>query len=63
MRVEVIPCLSDNYAYLVVNPDRGVAVVVDPSEGDPVRRAVEALGVELVGVLATHHHFDHVGGV
>lgn len=63
MRVEVIPCLSDNYAYLVVNPDRGVAVVVDPSDGDPVRRAVEALGVELVGVLATHHHFDHVGGV
>jgi hydroxyacylglutathione hydrolase len=63
MRVEVIPCLSDNYAYLLVNPDRGVAVVVDPSEGDPVRRAVEARGVELVGVLATHHHFDHVGGV
>ncbi|MFO0624545.1 MAG: hydroxyacylglutathione hydrolase [Polyangiales bacterium] len=61
MRVEVIPCLSDNYAYLVT---RGrVAVVVDPSEDAPVRRAVEALDVELVGVLATHHHLDHVGGV
>ncbi|MEZ4394881.1 MAG: hydroxyacylglutathione hydrolase [Polyangiales bacterium] len=63
MLVHVIPCLSDNYAYLVVNESSGAAVVVDPSEEGPVRRALEVLGVELVGVLATHHHWDHVGGV
>lgn len=63
MRVTVIPCLEDNYAYLLTNPASGASVVVDPSEAAPVRRAVEALGAELVGVLATHHHYDHVGGV
>lgn len=63
MRVVPVRCLVDNYAWLVVSPCHGAAVVVDPSEDRPVREAVEALGVDLVGVLATHHHPDHVGGV
>lgn len=62
MRVVPVPCLVDNYAWLVVS-DGGAAVVVDPSEELPVRDAARALGVDLVGVLATHHHHDHVGGV
>jgi len=62
MRVYPVPCLVDNYAWLVVG-DRGAAVVVDPSEAEPVREAARALGADLVGVLATHHHMDHVGGV
>jgi hydroxyacylglutathione hydrolase len=41
----------------------GAAVVVDPSDDAPVREALTALGADLVGVLATHHHMDHVGGV
>jgi hydroxyacylglutathione hydrolase len=62
MEIEVIPCLSDNYAYLVVSR-AGHAVVVDPSEAAPVQAAVTQRGLTLVGIWATHHHHDHVGGI
>jgi hydroxyacylglutathione hydrolase len=62
MRVTPIPCLKDNYAYLVICEDTQQAAVVDPSEAAPVLRAVEQAGVELVAILNTHHHWDHIGG-
>ena len=55
-----IPCLTDNYAFLVVNGDE--AFVVDPSEAEPVLARLAATGARLVAVLTTHHHGDHVGG-
>lgn len=61
MRVLPVPCLSDNYAYLVTAGGAD-AVVVDPSEAEPVIAALEREGLRLVGILNTHHHFDHVGG-
>ena len=62
MRVEAIPCLADNYAYLVIG-GTGSAVVVDPSEAGPVAAAAERAGVSLAAIWLTHHHHDHVGGV
>jgi hydroxyacylglutathione hydrolase len=62
MRVTPIPCLKDNYAYLVECIESGDAVVVDPSEAAPVMAAVEAARTRLVGIWNTHHHWDHVGG-
>ncbi|MET0794555.1 MAG: hydroxyacylglutathione hydrolase [Polyangiaceae bacterium] len=62
MQVTIVPCLSDNYAYVLLAPDSKRAVVVDPGEAEPVARALEALGVTLGAILATHHHMDHVGG-
>src|SRR5580704_11272532 len=62
MRVVAVPCLSDNYAYLVTAGDTGEAIVVDPSEAAPVDAALEREGLRLVAILNTHHHFDHVGG-
>ena len=61
MRVVPVPCLSDNYAYLVVAAG-GEAAIVDPGETAPILAAVEREGVRLVAVWATHHHPDHVGG-
>jgi hydroxyacylglutathione hydrolase len=61
MRVVTVPCLLDNYAYLLCDGDR--ALVVDPGEAAPVEAALAREGLELVGVLATHHHHDHVGGI
>ena len=61
MRVEIIPCLEDNYAYLVVTA-AGEAAIVDPSEAGPVLAAVKRLGVTLHAIWNTHHHYDHVGG-
>ncbi len=59
MNVRTVPCLADNYAYLLVH--EGHAVVIDPSEAGPVLDALE--GVTLDAIWCTHHHFDHVGGV
>lgn len=41
MVIVPIPCLSDNYAYLLVCPETKEAAIVDPSEAGPVLRAVE----------------------
>jgi len=61
LRVSAIPTFSDNYVWLL---QRGMrAVVVDPGDAGPVRRALDALGLELEAILVTHHHPDHVGGI
>lgn len=62
MRVLPVPCLSDNYAYLVTRDGSRDAVVIDPSEAAPVLAALEREGLTLVAILNTHHHWDHVGG-
>lgn len=63
MRVVPVPCLSDNYAYLVHREGAREALVVDPSEAEPVLAALAREGLSLAGILATHHHHDHVGGI
>jgi hydroxyacylglutathione hydrolase len=62
LEIELVPCLKDNYAYLVFDRAEGVCGVVDASEAEPVKRALEAKGLKLTHILSTHHHPDHVGG-
>jgi len=62
MRVVPVPCLKDNYAYLVLCDETGECAVVDPSEAAPVLEAVAREKAKLVAIWNTHHHFDHVGG-
>jgi hydroxyacylglutathione hydrolase len=62
LEIELVPCLKDNYAYLVHDSDQSLTAVVDPSEPDPVRKALAARGRKLSHILNTHHHFDHTGG-
>jgi hydroxyacylglutathione hydrolase len=61
MRVVPVPCLKDNYAYLVIDGDR--AAIVDPGEAPPIEAALARERVTLAAVWATHHHYDHVDGV
>ena len=61
MQVIPVPCLSDNYAYLVVQGR--TAAVVDPSQADPVLRAIDQHRLKLTEIWLTHHHWDHVGGI
>ena len=61
MQVIPVPCLSDNYAYLVI--ENGRAAVVDPSQAQPVLRALDEARVRLSEIWLTHHHWDHVGGI
>lgn len=60
--VRPIRAFSDNYIWLIEN-GTGQAVVVDPGEAGPVSEALAADGLTLAGILVTHHHFDHTGGV
>ena len=60
--VTLVPCLSDNYAYVLRDPATGECAVVDPSEAEPVLAALAALGARPTMILNTHHHHDHVGG-
>jgi hydroxyacylglutathione hydrolase len=62
MRVVPVPCLSDNYAYLVSCEATGHVAVVDPGEAAPVVAALEREGGTLRAIWNTHHHPDHVGG-
>jgi hydroxyacylglutathione hydrolase len=62
MIVIPVPCLSDNYAYIVSADGSDTALVVDPSEAGPVLAALEQRRLKLAAILNTHHHHDHVGG-
>ena len=67
LHIAIVPCLEDNYAYLL-DDGSGELAVVDPSEAKPVLDALDALreltgrGRALRAILSTHHHHDHVGG-
>ncbi len=61
--VEPVPCLSDNFAYLIWRDGAREALVVDPSEALPVLRGLDERRLRLAGILCTHHHWDHIGGV
>tara|TARA_B100001741_G_scaffold41596_1_gene29793 strand:- start:103 stop:822 length:720 start_codon:yes stop_codon:yes gene_type:complete len=62
MRVEIIPCLQDNYSYIIIDESNKIACVIDPSEAKPIIKFVEKENINLKYILNTHHHFDHIGG-
>jgi len=62
MQVIRLNALSDNYIFLLHEPQKNIAAVVDPAEAEPVLGQLQKLGAELVAIFNTHHHRDHVGG-
>ena len=62
MRIEIVPCLKDNYSYLIIDDSNNSACVVDPSESKPILNFLNNKNIKLKYILNTHHHFDHVGG-
>ena len=62
MRIEIIPCLQDNYSYLIIDESNNSACVVDPSESQPIISFLENKNIKLKYILNTHHHYDHIGG-
>jgi hydroxyacylglutathione hydrolase len=63
LELVTIPCLSDNYAYLLHDAATGGTVLVDAPEAAPIARALAARGWRLTDILVTHHHADHVDGI
>ena len=62
MKIQIIPCLQDNYSYLIIDEENNTACVIDPSEADPIIEYLENTQIKLKFILNTHHHYDHVGG-
>ena len=62
MEVKIIPCLNDNYSYLILDKNKKNACVIDPSESMPIVEIIEKNKLNLKYILNTHHHYDHVGG-
>ncbi|XP_018094794.1 hydroxyacylglutathione hydrolase, mitochondrial isoform X2 [Xenopus laevis] len=62
MKIELLPALTDNYMYLLIDEESKEAAIVDPVQPQKVVDAVKKHGVKLTTVLTTHHHWDHAGG-
>ena len=58
-----IPCLSDNYAYLIKDEQTNKNILVDAPEHLPIERYLDEKAFSLDAILITHHHNDHVDGV
>ena len=62
MNIEIIPCLNDNYSYLIHEEKTNTVAIVDPSEFEPCDEVIKNKYKKLDYILNTHHHYDHVGG-
>ena len=64
MALEIIriPVLSDNYVWLVHEPESGETMAVDPAVAEPVLAEAKARGWTLTQIWNTHWHPDHTGG-
>ncbi len=61
MIVEIIPCLNDNYSYLIHEKRTNTVSIVDPAEFNACNEVIKKYQ-KLDFILNTHHHFDHVDG-
>jgi len=62
LRVIAVPALADNYIWLLADM-AGNALIVDPGDAEPVLAALQRERLVPCGILLTHHHPDHIGGV
>tara|TARA_B100000575_G_scaffold249830_1_gene216446 strand:- start:4272 stop:5030 length:759 start_codon:yes stop_codon:yes gene_type:complete len=61
MIVEIIPCLSDNYSYLIYEKETNTVSIIDPSEFEACDKIIKKYK-KLDYIFNTHHHADHVDG-
>ena len=64
LKVTAVPAFADNYLWLIHAPhDFRRVVAVDPGDARAIQTVLQRDGLALAGILVTHHHNDHVGGV
>jgi hydroxyacylglutathione hydrolase len=72
--LDIVPiaAFADNYIWTLLAPafslsqttsKRRACVVVDPGDAAPVEAFLVSHALELAGILITHHHADHTGGI
>ena len=62
MNIDIIPCLNDNYSYLIHDENSNSVTIIDPSEFEQCDKIISKKYKKLDFILNTHHHYDHVGG-
>jgi hydroxyacylglutathione hydrolase len=63
LKIKPISAFKDNYIWCGVNEQLGLAFVVDPGDASPVFDFLNQHGLTLIGILITHKHPDHTGGI
>ena len=62
LKIDIFPCLSDNYGFLVRDEASGKVACVDTPEAATIIARAETLGWTIDYILNTHWHPDHAGG-
>ncbi len=62
LQIHMFPCLSDNYGYLVHDPESGETACIDTPEADRILAEARAMGWRITQIWNTHWHPDHAGG-
>ena len=63
LELVTLPCLADNYAYLIHDPETHQTALIDAPEAPPILARLQARGWSLGQIFITHHHPDHIDGV
>ena len=62
LNIKIIPCLNDNYSYVIQDKKTNLVGVIDPSAFEPIDSFLSKKYEKLDFILNTHHHVDHIGG-
>ncbi|HET9229696.1 MAG TPA: MBL fold metallo-hydrolase, partial [Vitreimonas sp.] len=62
LQIHQFPCLSDNYGFLVHEPDSGATATIDTPDAGEILRQAKAKGWRITDIWNTHWHPDHAGG-
>ncbi|MEY4617763.1 MAG: hypothetical protein RJB66_2723 [Pseudomonadota bacterium] len=63
LTVSLLPCLKDNYVFVLEEASTGAVIAVDPPNSETIRSYLDERHLALSEIWITHHHHDHVGGV
>lgn len=63
LEIETVPCLDDNYAFLVHDRKSGATALFDAPEAGPILAELQRQNWQLTHIFITHHHGDHIGAV
>ena len=62
LEIHQFPCLSDNYGFLLHDPDSGETACIDTPDAETYLREAQAKGWRITQIWNTHWHPDHAGG-
>ena len=63
LKIVIVPCLSDNYAYILHNSVTNKTILVDAPDFVAIKLQLDKQNWNLDYILLTHHHDDHIAGV